>query len=114
MPIQRSRYIDEPMIDGVMQYGTVVVIRDAQKKNIGQTFNEIGELWFNYKSISDYDISIYPALASQEDIKVKTYYISEVQQGLKVQINGELYDITGTNFDDDRKYRFWLLTRVKS
>ena len=51
------------MIDGVMQYGTVVVIRDAQKKNIGQTFNQIGELWFN-KSISDYVSISIPA--SQE------------------------------------------------
>lgn len=114
MPIQRNRYIDEPLNDGVMQYGTVVVLRDAQRKDAGRSFNTIGELWFSYKSISDYDISIYPALASQEDIKVMTYYIPEVQQGLKVKIGEVMFDITGTNADDDRKYRYWLLTRVKS
>ena len=113
MPLQRNRYIDEPLIDGVMQYGTVTVLRDAQRKDIGRSFNQIGELWFAFKSISDVDISIYPALASQEDIKVKTYYIPEVQQGLKVMIGDTMYDITGTNADDDRKFRFWLLTRVK-
>ena len=53
-------------------------------------------------------------MASQEDIKVKTYYIPEVQQGLKVMIGDTMYDITGTNADDDRKYRYWLLTRVKT
>lgn len=114
MPLQRNRYIDEPLIDGVMEYGTTVVQRDAQKKEVGRSFNPIGELWFAYKSISDVDTSIYPALASQEDIKIKTYYIPEVQQGFKVMIGGTTFDITGTNADDDRKYRYWLLTRVKS
>ena len=51
MPLQRNRYIDEPLIDGVMQYGTVTVLRDAQRKDIGRSFNQIGELWFAYKTI---------------------------------------------------------------
>jgi SPP1 family predicted phage head-tail adaptor len=114
MPIQRASYIDEPLNDGMMAYGTVQVVRDEQKRQTGREFVAIGELWFAYKSISDYDISIYPSLASAEDIKIKTYYIHEVQDGLKVQINGETYDITGTNADDSRKYRYWLLKRVKA
>lgn len=113
MPLQRNNYIDEPLIDGMLEYGTTIVQRDAQKKEIGRTFKSIGSLWFNYREISDYDTRLYDGLNTSESIKVKTYYVPEIEQGLKVQINGTTYDITGTNADDDRKFRFWLLTRVK-
>ena len=113
MPLQRNRYIDEPLIDGVMEYGTTVVQRDAQKKETGRSFNPMGELWFNFRDISDIDINLYEGLNTSESIKIKTYYIPEVEQGLKVRISGTNYDVTGTNADDDRKFRFWVLTRVK-
>ena len=113
MPLQRNRYIDEPLIDGVMDYGTTVIKRDAQRKETGRFFSAVGSLWFNYREISDIDINLYEGLNTSESIKVKTYYIPEVEQGLKVQINGTNYDVTGTNADDDRKFRFWLFTRVK-
>lgn len=113
MPIQRNRYIDEPLNEGVMQYGTTVIIRNAQKKETGRTFSPIGELWFNYREISDFDLNLYQGLNTSESLKIKTYYIPSVEQGLKVQINETTYDITGTNADDDRKYRYWVLTRVK-
>lgn len=114
--IRKSRFTTDPLNDGLMDYGTVEIQRDAQKKMTGaKTFTASGpSLCFSYGSISDYDVSIYPALASQEDIKIKTYYVPEVNKGLKVQINGEIYDITGTNADEDRRYRYWLLTRVKA
>ena len=113
MPIQRNKYIDEPLKDGLMEYGTYTIQRDSERKETGRTFSGIKSLWFVYRNVSEYDTGIYPGISSSEAIKIKTYYIPDVENGLKVKINDIIYDITGTNFDDDRKYRYWLLTRVK-
>lgn len=114
MPLQRNRGIDEPLIDGLMEYGSDEVLRDDKRKVTGKTFSPKGRLWFNYREISEYDTTIYQGITSGENIKIKTYYIPHVEEGIKVKIGGDQYDITGTNADADRMYRYWVLRRVKA
>ena len=112
--IRQSRNTVQPLNDGIMYYGKVETTRDAQRKETGKIFKEIGQLCFQYKELSTYDVTLYQGITSGENIKIKTYYIPDVELGLKVKINNVTYDITGTNADDDRSYRYWVLQRVKA
>lgn len=110
--IRKPKNTDEMLNDGLMQYGEETVTRDARKAITGKIFTPKGSLYFKYMEIRERDLDIYQGRTQAQTRKIKTYYVSDVDKSLKVQISGVTYDITST--DDDGTYRYWYLARVEA
>lgn len=109
--IRRSINTEEVLNDGLLEYGTVIVVRDAKKNIVSRDFVAAGTLYYKNMEIRQQDFAIHGGIGQEINKKVKTYLISNAESGIKVRINGDIYDITSA--DDSGNYRYWYLTRIK-
>lgn len=107
------RRIEERFNDGAIQYGEFITERDeGTKKKKGTVFKANGILFFKYYSIRQEDSAMYGVKGKTVDLKLKTYYVPGVEKSQKVLLNGELYEITGIDPSNDRRYLFWYLSKA--
>ena len=103
---------DEPLNDGVAEYGSINTVRDNNGKKKGEEFTSLGFLFFNYASIRQGDIEFYGAKDITVDLKIKTYFANDVQKSHKVKFDNEVYEVISLDPDIKRTYMYWYLTKV--
>lgn len=102
----------ELLSDGLLQFGKITTQRDKEAKIIGQAFEALGGLFFNFQSIRQSDFEQYGTTESGVDLKVKTYYTAQVETSHKIIIDGIEYEITAIDPDRKRIYMYWYLSKV--
>lgn len=104
----------EPLNDGLLEYGTIKTVRDANNKidKTADPFNKVGDLFFNFMNTRQGDYEQYGGKTQIVDEKVKTYFDNGVQKSHKVRIEGVEYDITAIDPDANRIFMYWYLTKV--
>lgn len=107
-----KRRIDEPLNDGVAEYGSIKTVRNKEGKKIGEEFTSLGFLFFNYASIRQGDIEFYGAKDVTVDLKIKTYFARDVQKSNKIKFENEVYEVIAIDPDMKRTYMYWYLTKV--
>ena len=107
-----KRRIDEPLNDGVVEYGSIETLRNDEGKKKGEEFTSLGFLFFNYAGIRQGDIDFYGNLDKTVDLKVKTFFAKDVQKSHKVKFEDEVYEVIALDPDIKRKYMYWYLTKV--
>lgn len=113
--IRKSRYTEEVLNSGILEYGTYDRVRDAQGKLSGlPVFNATGPvLYFSEMQVRSDDYDLFMGRSLAETMKVKTYYLDRLEPALKVRIDGLIYDIVSTDVDPSKHYRYWYLARMK-
>lgn len=108
----------ERFTDGRLDYGVIETQRSYGKKT-GEVFQVVGWMFFNYMNIRQSDQELTEGTDQVIDLKVKTRYINNVSKNShKVQIENEVtseketYDIYMVDFDKDKRYLFWYLSKV--
>lgn len=105
--------LEEPLNDGLLQYGTIGTKRDSQtKKKIGEGFLESGSLYFSFMNINaKYDVYKVGNIQSV-DIKVRCYYAPNLTKAHKILLRGQMYEIEQLDADRERKYLYLYLRKV--
>lgn len=96
--------------DGILEYGEVKSIFNANRKKIGEEFISKGKLFYTQMSARDSDILQASNMGYVIDLKLKTPYRPEISSKNKIKIGKELYDIV--KFDYTKKNIFLYLQRV--
>ncbi len=104
--------VDELLQDGLLEYGQLKTLRDAQRRNIGQEFNKLGFLFFNFVSINQRYDEFKVGSLSEVEQKVKVYYTEDIQKSHRVRIENIVYEILTMDPSYDRKYMFLFLQKV--
>mgnify|MGYP000843753290 FL=1 len=105
--------LEEPLNDGLLQYGTIVTKRDDKtKKKIGEDFQTTGSLYFSFMNINaKYDVYKVGSIQSV-DIKVKCYYAPNLTRAHKILLRGQVYEVEQLDADRERKYLYLYLRKV--
>ncbi|MCR1955220.1 phage head closure protein [Clostridioides mangenotii] len=101
----------EELNSGILLYGTIETLRDSLGKNPKASFTDEGKLKFKYKSIREMDYSQYIGVFNRLDIKVKTYYVKNIDSTHVVQIEGDCFDIVKIDPDNERMYMYLYLVK---
>lgn len=105
--------IDKPLNDGLLEYGQVVTLRDNKTRaKVGESFSSLGALHFDFMSINAKYDSYTVASLDKVDIKVKIYFVSDLQKSHKIKINDELYEIEALDVAKGRRYAYLFLRKV--
>lgn len=113
--LTRSKYTEEELNSGQLQYGKDVHTRENGKL-VSSSFVPEGILNFRYKTIRESDFRLYQAIDGVIKKKVKTYYVPGIKNNHKVILNGdpeEKYDITSMDPDDEKRFLYLYLERVQ-
>lgn len=107
------RTIESPLNDGLLEYGKIQTLRDEKtSKKKGEAFRAQGELFFNFVSINAKFDAFQVSSLSAVDIKVKCYFIKDLQKSHKIKIEDELFEIESMDPTRDRRYIFLFLRKV--
>lgn len=106
---------EENLNDGLLTFGKIQTVRGKNNKidKSADPFNEMGKLYFNFKTIRQDDAEQYGGKRKVVDLKVKSYYLPDVLKTHKVKIEEELYDINAVDPDTQRKYMYWYLSKAE-
>lgn len=113
--LTRSKYTEEELNSGQLQYGSDIHDRENGKL-VGSRFVQEGVLNFRYKTIRESDYRLYESIDGVIKKKVKTYYVHGIKNSHKVILNGdpeEKYDITSMDPDEEKKFLYLYLERVR-
>ena len=100
----------ETYTDGMLEYGAIESIFNANRKKIGEEFIPKGKLFYTQMSARDSDILQASNMGYVIDLKLKTPYRPEISSKNKVRIGSDLYDIQ--KFDYTAEHIFLYLQRV--
>lgn len=106
-----NRNNGEELNSGLLFYGTKETKRDSLGKNPKSVLIDEGRLRYKYKSIREMDFKQYYGIANKLDIKVKTYYVKNIEESHIVKIDKEFFDIVKIDYDNERKYMYLYLVR---
>jgi len=112
--LKRSRYTEEELNSGQMQYGYDEHVREKTKL-VESIFKPVGTLNFKYKTLRESDYNLYSSLDKVITKKIKTYYVPDMERTHKVIINGnvdEKYDITSIDPDAELRFLYIYLERI--
>ncbi len=104
----------EELNSGSLLYGTKETKRDSLGKNPKSVLNDEGKLHFKYKSIREMDFKQYYGISNKLDIKVKAYYVKNIEESHIVKIEKNYFDIVKIDYDNERKYMYLYLARKRS
>ncbi len=104
----------EELNSGLLFYGTKETKRDSLGKNPKSVLIDEGRLRFKYKSIREMDFKQYYGITNKLDIKVKTYYVKNIEESHIVKIDKEFFDIVKIDYDNERKYMYLYLAKRRS
>lgn len=114
--MRRQQKINETFNDGYLYFGYDTILRNDNKKRIGETFEEKGKLAFTELSARDQDYNFAYMNNASLDLKVKTLYppfFREVKKSkLKCLIDGIKYDVLKVDADKDKRYLYFYLQNV--
>ena len=109
-----NRNNGEELNSGLLFYGTKETKRDSLGKNPKSVLIDEGKLRFKYKSIREMDFKQYYGISNKLDIKVKAYYVKNIEESHIVKIDKEYFDIIKIDYDNERKYMYLYLARKRS
>ncbi|MBU5308774.1 hypothetical protein KQI18_13485 [Clostridioides mangenotii] len=109
-----NRNNGEELNSGLLLYGTKETVRDSLGKNPKTKFIDEGRLKFKYKSIRVMDYNQYYGIANKLDIKVKAYYVKNIEESHIVQIADDYFDIVKIDYDNERMYMYLYLAKRRS
>jgi hypothetical protein len=104
----------EELNSGLLFYGTKETKRDSLGKNPKSVLNVEGKLHFKYQSIREMDFKQYYGISNKLDIKVKAYYVKNIEESHIVKIEKNYFDIVKIDYDNERKYMYLYLARKRS
>ncbi|MCR1955393.1 phage head closure protein [Clostridioides mangenotii] len=109
-----NRNNGEELNSGILFYGTKETKRDNLGKNPKTKFIDEGRLKFKYKSIREMDYNQYYGISNKLDIKVKAYYVKNIEESHIVQIADDYFDIVKIDYDNERMYMYLYLAKRRS
>ena len=109
-----NRNNGEELNSGLLLYGTKETVRDSLGKNPKTDLTVEGRLKFKYKSIREMDYNQYYGISNKLDIKVKAYYVMNIEESHIVKIDKYFFDIVKIDYDNERKYMYLYLARKRS
>ena len=110
--IRRNKYTHDELNSGQLSYGSDKHTRDAAGKRTGSTFEIAGVLNFKNMSLRESDYNLYDAIDKVIARKVKVYYVPGIEKNHKVILEGEKYDITRIDPDNEKTFLYLYLERV--
>lgn len=112
--IRRSKHTHEELNSGQLSYGSDKPIRDDFGKHTGSTFEIAGTLNFKNMSLRESDYNLYEAIDKVVARKVKVYYVPGIEKTHKVMIEGEKYDLTRVDPDNEKVFMYLYLEKVNN
>ncbi|WP_304341254.1 hypothetical protein [Metaclostridioides mangenotii] len=109
-----NRNNGEELNSGLLFYGTKETKRDSLGKNPKSVLIDEGRLRFKYKSIREMDFKQYYGISNKLDIKVKAYYVKNIEESHIIKIDKDFFDIVKIDYDNERKYMYLYLARKRS
>lgn len=109
--IKRSKYTDEELNSGLLEFGQDKHIREGGKL-IETQFESVGRLNYKTMSMREADYSLYASIDKVITKKVKVYFVPELEKRYRVLLDGEKYDITSIDPDNERRFIYLYLERV--
>lgn len=111
--MQKPKVKNQTFNDGLLEFGEVRTNRDPETlKVIGHGFVVSGELFYTHETIRQGDVDFYGGLDQGIDLKIKTHYVTEWRESMKVRIKDELYDVTAMSPSNDRRELYWYLSKI--
>lgn len=96
--------------DGLLEYGNIESIFNANRKKIGEDFISQGKLFYTQMSARDSDILQASNMGYVIDLKLKTPYRPGITSKYKVKIRDGIYDIQ--KLDSTGEYIYLYLQKV--
>lgn len=109
--IRRNKYTQEELNSGQLSYGSDKHIREGAKL-VDSVFQVVGILNYRNMSLRESDYSLYETIDKVIARKVKVYYVPGIEKTHKVMLEGEKYDITRIDPDNERIFMYLYLERV--
>lgn len=100
--------------DGLLSYGDSKTERDEKtgSKTGKKIFTSNGDAYFEFENIRQDDFTQFEGKRNKINLKVSTYFLSGVEESLKVKIEDNLYEINKIDVTKDRKLMYWYLTKL--
>ncbi|WP_314068425.1 phage head closure protein [uncultured Vagococcus sp.] len=108
----REKTKGKPFNDGLLEFGQIKTKRDSTKRIIGEEFIYLGRLYFSIESIRQNDFEQYGGKNKTVDLKLSTYFTTDVEKTHKIKIASDVYEVTGIDPDADRIKMYWYLTKI--
>lgn len=101
--------------DGIIEFGDYIESYDENNNACEEKeFSVKGRLLFSYKTIREQDRLKYDDTGIKVAIKIKTYYISNLNSSNTIRLNNILYSIAHIEPDNFKEKMYIYLTELKN